>query len=62
MNAIKRKIVRSGLCLLGAAAVCALGIRTALTRSEANSPDAVAVSAGTSPPVIVLDAGHGEST
>ncbi len=62
MNVYLRKIARSGLCLLGAAAVCALGVRTALMRSQEHSPDAVAASAGSAAPVIVLDAGHGEST
>ena len=59
MNVYLRKIARSGLCLLGAAAVCALGVRTALMRSQEHSPDAVAASAGSAAPVIVLDAGHG---
>ncbi|MBQ8921116.1 MAG: N-acetylmuramoyl-L-alanine amidase [Oscillospiraceae bacterium] len=45
--------------MLGAAAICVLGVRTALMRSQANEPDAVAASAGAAAPVIVLDAGHG---
>ncbi len=62
MNAYLKKIMRSGLCLLGAAAVCALGIRTALMRSQEHSPEAVAASAVSAAKVIVLDAGHGAST
>ncbi|MBR3269142.1 MAG: hypothetical protein IKI58_10540 [Oscillospiraceae bacterium] len=62
MNAYLKKLMRSGLCLLGAAAVCALGIRTVLMRSEDNAPDAVQTAAGGDTPVIVLDAGHGAST
>ena len=59
MNVCMKKAVRSSLCLLGAAAVCVFGIRTALMRSQENAPDAVPAEAGADPPVIVLDAGHG---
>jgi hypothetical protein len=62
MNAINRKIVRRGLCVLGAVVVCAAGIRLSLRRSEANAPDTAAASAQVDAPVIVLDAGHGAST
>ena len=48
--------------MLAAASVCAFGIHTAVTRSQENAPDVITASAGASPPVIVLDAGHGEST
>lgn len=62
MKAIFKKLLRRGITVCAALTVCALGIRTAVRRSAANAPDAVTASAKAEPPVIVLDAGHGEST
>ena len=56
-----RKIVTRSALFFGVLAVSVAGMQLAVLRNEQNSPDAVAVSAGQSP-VIVLDAGHGEST
>lgn len=56
-----RKMIRSGICSLAIAAVCAGGIRLAGVRNAANAPD-VQPAAAAQMPVIVLDAGHGEST
>jgi hypothetical protein len=56
-----RKIVTRSALFFGILAVSVAGMQLAVLRNEQNAPDAVAVSAGQSP-VIVLDAGHGEST
>ncbi len=54
---IKKIITRSAL-FFGVLAVSVAGIQLTNVRNQMNAPDAVAVSAGQSP-VIVLDAGHG---
>ena len=56
-----RKIVTRSALFFGILAVSIAGMQLAVLRNEQNSPDAVTVSTGQSP-VIVLDAGHGEST
>ena len=56
-----RKIVTRSALFFGILAVSVAGMQLAVLRNEENAPDAVSVSAGQSP-VIVLDAGHGEST
>ena len=56
----KKLLLRSAYTA-GMLLLCAAGIRTELLRSEENAP-AVMTAAGQSPPVIVLDAGHGGST
>ncbi len=56
-----RKIVTRSALFFGILAVSVAGMQLANLRNEQNAPDAVAVSAEQSP-VIVLDAGHGEST
>ena len=45
----------------GILAVSVAGMQLAVLRNEQNAPDAVTASAAQAP-VIVLDAGHGEST
>lgn len=57
---IKKIAVRSAL-FFGILAVSICGMQLAVYRNQQNAPDTVAVSAAQSP-VIVLDAGHGEST
>ncbi len=59
MKAIFKKLLRRGITVCAALTVCAFGIHTAVTRSQENAPDVITASAGASPPVIVLDAGHG---
>ncbi|MCQ2407251.1 MAG: hypothetical protein MJ065_01830 [Oscillospiraceae bacterium] len=55
-----KKIITHCALFFGILAVSAAGMRLAMLRNEQNAPDAVTASA--SPiPVIVLDAGHGES-
>ena len=56
-----RNIVTRSALFFGILAVSVAGMQLANLRNEQNAPDAVAVSAEQSP-VIVLDAGHGEST
>ena len=56
-----RKIVTRSALFFGCLAVSAAGMQLAAWRNEQNAPDAVTASAAQSP-VIVLDAGHGEST
>jgi len=56
-----RKIATKSALFFGILAVSVTGMQLANLRNEQHAPDAVAVSAGQSP-VIVLDAGHGEST
>ena len=56
-----RKIVMRSALLFGMVAVSVCGMQLAAYRSAQKSPDAVSVSAAQMP-VIVLDAGHGEST
>ena len=56
-----RKIVTRSVLFFGILAVSTAGMHLAAWRNEQNAPDAVTVSAAQSP-VIVLDAGHGEST
>ena len=56
---LKKIAVRSAL-FFGILAVSIPGMQLAMLRNEQNAPDAVSVSASQSP-VIVLDAGHGES-
>lgn len=56
-----RKIVTRSALFFGILTVSAAGMQLAAWRNVQNAPDAVAVSAVQSP-VIVLDAGHGEST
>ena len=57
---IKRIVKRSALlfCVL---AVSVAGMQLAVKRNQQYAPDAVSASSA-QPPVIVLDAGHGEST
>ena len=57
---LKKIIFRSAL-FFGILAVSAAGIQLTMLRNQQNAPDTVSVSA-TQTPVIVLDAGHGEST
>ena len=57
---IKKIATRSAL-FFGILAVSIAGMQLANLRNQQNAPDTIAVSAGQSP-VIVLDAGHGEST
>ena len=56
-----RKIVTRSALFFGILAVSAAGMQLAAWRNAQNAPDAVTASADQSP-VIVLDAGHGEST
>ena len=56
-----RKIVTRSALFFGILAVSAAGMQLANLRNQQNAPDTIAVSAEQSP-VIVLDAGHGEST
>ena len=56
-----RKIVTRSALFFGILAVSAAGMQLAAWRNAQNAPDAVTASAAQSP-VIVLDAGHGEST
>ena len=56
-----RKIVTRSALFFGILAISAAGMKLAAWRNEQNAPDAVTASADQSP-VIVLDAGHGEST
>ena len=56
-----RKIVTRSALFFGILTVSAAGMQLAAWRNEQNAPDAVTASADQSP-VIVLDAGHGEST
>ena len=56
-----RKIVTRSALFFGILAVSTAGMQLASWRNEQNAPDAVTASADQSP-VIVLDAGHGEST
>ena len=57
---IKKIVTRSAL-FFGILAVSAMGMQLASWRNAQNAPDAMTASAAQSP-VIVLDAGHGEST
>ena len=61
MKSIYQKILRRGIFAAAMLTVCAVGIKTALTRSEENAPVSM-TAANQTAPVIVLDAGHGEST
>ncbi len=56
-----RKIITRSTLFFGILAVSAAGMQLAAWRNAQNAPDAVTASAEQSP-VIVLDAGHGEST
>ena len=56
-----RKIVTRSAFFFWILAVSAAGMQLAAWRNVQNAPDAVTASADQSP-VIVLDAGHGEST
>ena len=56
-----RKIATRSAFFFGILAVSVAGMQLAVLRNEQNAPDAVTASAAQSP-VIVLDAGHGEST
>ena len=56
-----RKIVTRSTLFFGILAVSVAGMQLTVLRNEQNAPDAVPVSAEQTP-VIVLDAGHGEST
>ena len=56
-----RKIVTRSALFFGILAVSVAGMQLTVLRNEQNAPDAIAVSAEQSP-IIVLDAGHGEST
>ena len=56
-----RKIITRSALFFGILAVSVAGMQLTVLRNEQNAPDAIAVSAEQSP-IIVLDAGHGEST
>ena len=56
-----RKIVTRSALFFGILTVSAAGMQLANLRNQQNAPDAVIASADQAP-VIVLDAGHGEST
>ena len=56
-----RKIVTGSALFFGILAVSAAGMKLTAWRNAQNAPDVVTASAVQSP-VIVLDAGHGEST
>ena len=56
-----RKIITRSALFFGILTVSVAGMQLAVLRNEENAPDAVSVSADQSP-VIVLDAGPGEST
>ncbi len=56
-----RKIVTRSALFFGILAVSVCGMQLAVIRSGRKLPEAVSVSANRTP-VIVLDAGHGEST
>ena len=56
-----RKIVTGSALFFGILAVSAAEMQFAAWRNAQNAPDSVTASADQSP-VIVLDAGHGEST
>ena len=56
-----RKITTRSALFFGILAVSVAGMQLAVLRTEQNAPDVVTASAAQSP-VIVLDAGHGEST
>ena len=56
-----RKIVTRSALFFGILAVSAAGMKLTAWRNAQNAPDAVTTSVAQSP-VIVLDAGHGEST
>ena len=56
-----RKIVTGSALFFGILAVSAAGMKLTAWRNAQNAPDSVTASAAQSP-VIVLDAGHGEST
>ena len=56
-------LFRNGVLLSAAIVITAAGIRTALRRSADQMPEVLSVAASAAElPVIVLDAGHGEST
>ena len=61
MRSELKKLLHRGVFLAVMAAVCAGGIALANIRYAENAPDVLPASAGQTP-VIVLDAGHGEST
>ena len=56
-----RKIVTRSALFFGILAVSVAGMQLATWRNQQNAPDTIPASAAQSP-VIVLDAGHGEST
>ena len=56
-----RKIVKKSVVGFGILALSISGMQLVLVRNQQHAPDAVTASAAQSP-VIVLDAGHGEST
>ena len=56
-----KKIAARSALFFGILAVSAAGMQLTALRNQQNAPDAVAASANQAP-VIVLDAGHGEST
>ena len=56
-----RKLVTRSVLFFGILAVSAAEMQLAAWRNAQNAPDAVAASTDQSP-VIILDAGHGEST
>ena len=56
-----RKIATRSVLFFGILAVSAAGMKLTACRNAQNAPDAMTASADQSP-VIVLDAGHGEST
>ena len=63
MKLFLRKHLMRGVLLAALLTLTGAGIRLAVKRSAAGMPDAVPASARhTETPVIVLDAGHGEST
>ena len=61
MKVAYKKLIRRSAFLIAMLTVCAAGIRTALARSKENAPVSM-TAANQTAPVVVLDAGHGEST
>ena len=63
MKPFSRSVLRHGALLLTVITLTAFGIRTAVQRSAEHEANALPASAAAGTvPVIVLDAGHGEST
>ena len=61
MDAVTRKIIRKSAFLFLMLTVSAAGLHAVLTHTQTDLPS-VCRTAAAQTPVIVLDAGHGEST